>query len=455
MLLHESLRRKADERLAAAQKIREKALSEDRLLSDEEKAEITKLSAEAAEFEAQAVEAEAAHKQRQGYATGTGRPGTGCGDISNPKQRAEDDGARGFRTPREFLSAVAALSKGERVDDSIRERITPLAFESDGAGFMLPSAFAPRRFTAGSDEQGVYSDPYGGFLVPQTSQLAGVREVMWEGDPTSGLVTRVPMTAREVELIARVDKDHSSSVTGGFTVSRTAETQTVAATRSTYEKVRLRADKLMGIAYASSEVLRESPASFAAIIDAGMRTQFASQVFDEKIRGTGVGEYLGILNSPAVIEVTKETNQTADTIVYQNLVKMRSRIYGKGGRPVWMIISDALEQLMQLVNPAGQLIWQADATTGPSGRILGFPIVEAEECSALGDVGDIMLVNMAEYLEGLYQPIEAASSVHVRFLNDETAYRFTVYNAGAPWWRSALTPKHGQTKSPIVTLGAR
>lgn len=443
------LRRKAAAKRAEALKIRTDNAGN---LTEEHLASIEALVGEAKEFEAHAARIEAIDGA---LAVADGSNDT-APIITSVKARFEDDPARGFKTPKAFIESIQRVALGGKVSDAVREQLASLSHNiGDGDGYMLPTAFAPKRFTAGSDEQGVYADPYGGFLVPESQRLAGIREIMWDGDPTTNLVTRVPMGARRVEFVARVDKNHSTSVSGGFTVSRTTETQTVAASRASYEKVTLQADKMMGIAYASSEILRESPQSFAAIIDAGMRTEFASKTLDEKLRGTGVGEYLGILNSPAVIEVAKETNQAEDTINYTNLVKMRSRIYKTGGQPVWMIISDALEQLMQLTNPAGQLIWQADATTGPSGRILGFPIVEAEECSALGDVGDIILFNPREYLEGIYQPLEGASSIHVRFLNDETAFRFTLYNAGAPWWRSALTPKHGQTKSPIITLGAR
>ena len=46
--------------------------------------------------------------------------------------------------------------------------------------------------------------------------------------------------------------------------------------------------------------------------------------------------------------------------------------------------------------------------------------------------------------------------MHVRFENHEQVFKFWTENAGAPWWRSALTPKNGaNTLSPFVTLAAR
>jgi len=55
-----------------------------------------------------------------------------------------------------------------------------------------------------------------------------------------------------------------------------------------------------------------------------------------------------------------------------------------------------------------------------------------------------------------YYQRQSAESVHVRFVNHERTFKFWLRNAGAPWWRSALTPnKSSVTLSPFVTLAAR
>jgi len=43
--------------------------------------------------------------------------------------------------------------------------------------------------------------------------------------------------------------------------------------------------------------------------------------------------------------------------------------------------------------------------------------------------------------------------MHVRFVNRESAFLAYERNAGAPWWRAALTPNQSATTlSPFVTL---
>ena len=443
MLIYEKLRASAEKRLNQAQAIREQAIEADRILTDEEREQIADLDTAANQFEADAVSAEQAQSALAGYSGSRNQGRPPVSRVSNPRERWADDPARGFASPQEFFLSILSVRKTGKVSEQLRS----LEADVDGAGYMLP-----KRFAAGSDEHGIYTNPHGGFLVPE-ARSADLLEVVWEGDPTATMTRRIPMGVPKLSIPARVDNDHSTSVSGGFVVYRASETQAVTASRAAFKLIELNAHKLMGVTYATSELINYSPMSIEAIINAGFSTQFASRIVDEKLRGTGVGQYLGILNSPARIEVAAEDEQDADTINYNNVVKMLAR--GWGQNLVWMINHSCLPQLATLRDAGGNLIWQPDARVGFGGVLMGRPVLVMEECSAIGDVGDIILADWGEYLEGTLRPIEGASSIHVRFLEDETAFRFTMSNAGAPWWSSALTPKYGPTRSPIVTLAAR
>jgi hypothetical protein len=88
--------------------------------------------------------------------------------------------------------------------------------------------------------------------------------------------------------------------------------------------------------------------------------------------------------------------------------------------------------------------------------LLGRPIFYSEYASTIGDPGDLILGNWSQYLDGLYQPLQSAESVHVRFVEHERTFKFWVRNAGAPWWRSALTPAESTTTlSPFVVIEDR
>lgn len=443
--------------LAALARIRAAAQAEDRVFTPEESAEMDGFQAEIAELDTQIAAEEQANDLAARFGAASGSP-----RVDAVRLRAEDDPQRGFSSHREFFLSVidnSGLRDRAQVAD---ERLAPLAVAdredkqaSGELAFLLPSAFAPQA-AAGSDEQGTYSDPHGGFAVP-TSRAPGMLSVGFEGDPTAGRTRNIPMATPAIEIMARTDKDHSTSVAGGFTVTRRPETAAATVSRMELEMITMKAASLFGLAYTSEELLTDSAVSFAALIDAGFRSQFGAHILNEKIRGGGGNEYLGYLNSPAKIAVAKETNQVADTIVAANVIKMAARCWGFGNS-VWVANHDTRPQLAVLsiaVGTGGVLIYQPSARDGFPDMLWGRPVLYTEYASTVGDEGDLSLVNFGEYLEGTYQPIQGAESIHVRFVNHERTFKLWTRNAGAPWWRSPLTPNKGATLSPIVTLAAR
>lgn len=390
-----------------------------------------------------------------------------AGERIEVRDRAESDPRRGFRSHREFLLAAMNNSRAASRDAIKDERLRPLALlddDSDGVGegttFMLPAAWTPKGLSAaaGGDEQGNYGDPYGGYLQPR-STYPGLLSVGFEGDPTAGRTTLVPMSTPVVDINARTDKNHNSSVSGGLVVTRKPETVQGSGTRMQTEMVTLKAMSLFGFGFASEEVLTDSPISFIAILDAGFRDQYGAQLLNEKIRGLGAGgEYMGWLNAPGTITQAAEGGQTADTINGTNITKMRSRCW-RYADAIWVANHDTLPQLVAAhiagTNASVFLFAPGNGTDKPD-TLYGRPIFFSEFASTLGDVGDLNLVVMSQYLEGIYTPLQSAESVHVRFLNHERTFKFWTRNAGAPWWRSPLTPaKSATTLSPFVTLAAR
>lgn len=357
-----------------------------------------------------------------------------AGEPKVVKEGYEDDPKRGFKDHREFLVAVMdAGARGYTEDPRLK--------------FMA----------AGADEHSTVSDPYGGFLLP-VGFSPDIMKVMAEADPIGQLTTKVPMENATVNINARVDKDHSDSVSGGFRVYRTVETQASPSSRQEYEQVVLSANMLTGLAYATEQLLERSPVSFAAIIEAGMRDEFPSKLFDERLNGTGTGMFEGVINAACTVSVAKETNQGADTILYENIIKMRARCWGYGSA-VWLANHDCLPQIMllsQAVGTGGVPVWQPSGREDHPDILLGRPIYFTEYCKTVGDEGDLVLGNWSQYLEGTLSPMRSAESMHVRFENHERTFKFWMENDGRPWWKSALTPKNSSnTLSPFVTLATR
>lgn len=359
------------------------------------------------------------------------------GRIKVGANRQELDPKKGFKNHVDFLMDVMSAEKKGSASDRLKLCVKAV----------------------GSDEQSTFNNQAGGYLVPQGlfGEILGTNPFEIQAD-TGIMARQIPMSTQIVNVNARVDKNHSSSVTGGLQVYRRKEADSVTASAKNFEQIELKAENLAGIAYATEEILQASPVSFAALISSGFAEEYRSKLNSERISGTGVGEYLGVLNSPALVTIAKEGSQSNDTINITNVRKMRARIYGYQNA-VWMINQDAYPQIAALgetTSGSNAPVFQPSLNLGDPDMLLGRPVIYDENMATLGDLGDIMLINWNEYLEGTWGGTSFAESIHVRFVNHETAFRFGVYNCGAPWWRTALTPKNSaDTLSPFVALAAR
>ncbi|MBU1623385.1 MAG: phage major capsid protein, partial [Nanoarchaeota archaeon] len=92
----------------------------------------------------------------------------------------------------------------------------------------------------------------------------------------------------------------------------------------------------------------------------------------------------------------------------------------------------------------------------PYGTLFGRPVIAIEQADTVGDLGDVMLLDLSQYLMIDKGGLQAASSLHVMFLYAEQVFRFIYRTDGQPAWNSSLTPANSSnTLSPFVLLDAR
>src|SRR3990172_4771407 len=232
-------------------------------------------------------------------------------------------------------------------------------------------------------------------------------------------------------------------------------------TKPKFRQIELRLKKLMCIYYATDEELADVAALESNVGD-WVAEEIAWMVDEGIYTGSGAGMPLGVMNSSSLVTIAKEAGQGAATVVSENISKMWARV-GARSRPngVWFINQDVEPQLdamgltvglggVPTYMPPGGL---ADA---PYGRLKGRPVVIVENCATIGSVGDVLLADLSQYFLADKGGIEAASSIHVQFLTDETAFRFTFRVDGQPAWSAALVPAKGSNSlSPFVTLAVR
>lgn len=218
-----------------------------------------------------------------------------------------------------------------------------------------------------------------------------------------------------------------------------------------YERKSLDLEKLVGLYYATDELLQDEPA-LAAMVSNWFGREFGYKMDYEALRGSGTNEMLGVLNSAALTEVSRNTANNVDA---NDVARMYSRMYPPSiGRAEWFVSSSVLPELIGMTIGT-QPVWNPPAglAVAPYGTLFGRPIRILEMASSLGTIGDILFADMSEYIIIEKGGVQAASSIHVKFIYDETAFRWVLRNNGQPTWSRTLYPNQGTLEiSPWVVL---
>jgi len=112
------------------------------------------------------------------------------------------------------------------------------------------------------------------------------------------------------------------------------------------------------------------------------------------------------------------------------------------------------------VGTAGQPVFlPAQGAAGrPYSTLLGRPVICIEQCSTVGTQGDILLCDFSKYVAIDKGAIKTDLSIHVRYVYDESCYRFVYRFDGQPMLASAVTPHASgstNTLSHFVALNDR
>ena len=298
----------------------------------------------------------------------------------------------------------------------------------------------------------------GGFLVQQDFVTELLKRT-YETGILASKVKKIPISTNANGMkINAIDEDSraNGSRWGGVQTYWEGEADEITASKPKFRQMELSLKKLTGLCYATDELLQDA-AALEAVIRQAFAEEFGFKIDDAILSGSGEGEPLGILNSGAIVTVAKEASQT-DTITMENLIKMWNRLWSRSRANAVWYINQELEPYLYTLKigdkpvyiPAGGL------SEKPYGTLFGRPVVPIEQCSAAGEVGDIILADIGQYLLIDKGGVKAASSIHVRFLYDENVFRFIYRVDGKPIWTKPLTPYKGSaTVSPFVTLAKR
>ena len=298
----------------------------------------------------------------------------------------------------------------------------------------------------------------GGFLV-QKDFVSELLKKTYETGVLATRVKRIPISNASNGLkINSVDDDSraNGSRWGGVQAYWQDEADEISGSKPKFRTIELSLKKLTGLCYATDELLDDT-AALEAVIREAFAEEFGFKIDDAILNGTGVGQPLGILKSPALVTVAKEQGQT-EKITAKNIGDMWTRLWDRSRNTAVWFINQELEPYLYTLKVGDTPIYMpaGGLSEKPYSTLFGRPVIPVEQCSAAGELGDIILADLGEYLLIDKGGISTQTSIHVRFLYDEQVFRFIYRVDGQPVWNKPMTPYKGAASySPFVALAKR
>ena len=395
---------------------------------------------------------------------------TAAAEKRDDKKYTEDEATRWNELNEQVDALKVDIEREQRMQELDAEngeeeqRIDPLAKPDERRSTPLGEdlmAIYEKRVITGMSEL-VPAD--GGFFV-NTDQVAGLIKNTYEQTSLAGKCKKITISSNSnavtMNAIAETSRVTGSRYGGlnGYWLEEGGDKTHVA---PKFRQVELKLKKLAALLYMTDE-LKQDAAALEGIVTSMIGDEFAWLLDDAVYRGVGGGQPTGVLGHASAINVAIQPAQPNATIVYENLVDMYSRLIASSmPKAEWYINQDCLPQLYTMalaVGLGGVPVYMPAgmASASPYGKLMGKQVNVIEQASTLGTVGDIALLDLSQYMIAEKGGIDQASSIHVRFTNDETVLRFVLRVDGQPLWNAPLTPATGSTNtlSPFVFLAGR
>jgi HK97 family phage major capsid protein len=379
--------------------------------------------------------------------------------VTDPDDEVRDAQNKGMQVPKGARLSLSETPEMRRNNGfrSLGEFAMSVKNAMPGGGGNIDPRLVRNAPTTTSTE-GVGAD--GGYLVPPDYRTAIVQQVMGE-DTVLGRTDQWITNSNQIVVPADETTPWQSS--GGVQVYWESEAGQKSQSKVALKEKTLRLNKLTALCPVSDELLEDASA-LDSYLSRKVAEKFNFAINLAIVQGTGVGEPQGIMNCGCKIAVDAESGQSADTIVFENIVNMWSRMYGPS-RPnaVWLINQDIEPQLYTMsfegtsssvpaYLPAGGL------SSSPYSTLMGKPIIPTQACETLGDAGDIILADLKQYWTGLKSTgMRQDVSIHLWFDYDVTAFRFIMRLGGQCWFSAAISGRDTgtSTMSSFITLAAR
>jgi HK97 family phage major capsid protein len=212
-------------------------------------------------------------------------------------------------------------------------RLAPLSAE--GQSQVGPQAITPLRKDVDSE---------GGFLIPDEYRQTLIQRMYTEGE----LLSRIKAAGMAFSLsgntlkIPYVDETARTAGNrwGGVRGYWVEEGGSLTESEPKFGQLNLSLHKAGCLGYITEEMLEDHAAS-GQFLENAFVSELNFTVEQAIVRGDGSGKPRGLINADCAVSITKETNQTADTVWGPNIIKMWARMWaGSRRNAVWLINQD-------------------------------------------------------------------------------------------------------------------
>lgn len=422
------LKKEARETSARMEARLNKAIEEDRELTEEEQteqdADQTKLDRQLANIE----RLETLASQTVGIGADPVQPAPAANSSTPAVPRNPAPSNDGFGSLGEFAQAVRFAN--------------PMA----GGDFRVDD-----RLSAPSNVHTEQGDAAGSFLVPAEYREEIVDLVFGDSDAIMQLIGPEPTSKNRVQGLG---DETTPWGTNGVQAYWRTEADQMTASKLDLNPRETQLNECYAFVNASEELLEDAP-RLTSYLQRKAPSAIRWKAVDAFVWGDGVGKPKGWMDSDALVTVAKESGQAADTIVAENVGKAFSRMLNPE-QAVWLANSDTLPQLMVLESTSGQPLWQPNFAMAPGGMLLGRPIYWTEHADTVGDLGDLQFVNPKGYEAFRKQNgVNFAESIHLFFDYNVRAFRWIFRIGGQPVLSAPVSGARGASKSHFVAIAAR
>ena len=309
-------------------------------------------------------------------------------------------------------------------------------------------------------QEGIPSD--GGFLL-QDSYASDIIISAYDVGKIAKLCRRITVGPNSNSIkINGLDETSrvAGSRWGGVRSYYVSEADEKTASKPTFRQISLELKKSVVLIYCTDEMLNDSKI-LAGVLRTIARDEIAFTMDSGIIAGSGVGQPLGIKNASCLIDVDKEAGQAASSFLLENALSMWSRLLPNSKQnAVWLIHPDLESEVYKMslsIGTGGSAVFMPSAVGTPYSTLFGAPLIPCEHCETLGSLGDVYLADFKSgYVIAEKGGVQEDMSISVRFVFDESVYRWVYRWDGSPVLSSAVTPLNGSnTQSHFVALKER